>query len=206
MHAVTVPDALFAENKTGPPTKGGVHEQQQQVLAISSTHSEGDKNVQTARSKGRRSNMQKEQREEPGTSVKHSGRGLNGTSKREPQKPHFTSADAIAAHPGDVGEGDPTLGDTDTVVREDCQDSPRKVDRFGRKIKVVGSADRKQLTRLGGSPEGTLLALGWGWGGEFRIGTGRNGFEVQPRPLHPEFKVRCYARCLALKPRFEKSG
>ncbi|CAM9300141.1 unnamed protein product [Scytosiphon promiscuus] len=65
------------------------------------------------------------------------------------------------------------------------------MDRFGGRIRALNSStDHRQVNRLRGPTEGTLIALGWGWGGEFRIGTGRDGLESWPRPLHPDFKSK----------------
>ncbi|CBJ30727.1 conserved unknown protein [Ectocarpus siliculosus] len=78
--------------------------------------------------------------------------------------------------------------------------TPREVDRFGRKIKTTSKdADRGNVKRLKGLPEGTLIALGWGWGGEFRIGTGRDGSESSPRPLHPNFTKKQFVDLAAGK-------
>lgn len=38
--------------------------------------------------------------------------------------------------------------------------------------------------------DGMIQALGWGWGGQFRLGAGRERQELIPRCLLPEFKVR----------------
>ncbi|CAM9305770.1 unnamed protein product, partial [Ectocarpus sp. 13 AM-2016] len=78
--------------------------------------------------------------------------------------------------------------------------APREVDRFGRKIETTNNdADRGNVKRLQGLPEGTLIALGWGWGGEFRIGTGRDGSESSPRPLHPNFTKKQFVDLAAGK-------
>lgn len=209
VHVVTVPDALFAEKGTGQQSNGTDQEQQQQVPAILGSRSEGKNDVPKVRSTDRGSKQQHEQRDKPETIVRDVGRGLDRKNNRAQQKqleaPGLRPAAAKREHQDDVGDVVPTAGDGSTAIREDGTKSPPKLDRFGRKIKTARSADRQKVTRLGGPPEGTLLALGWGWGGEFRIGTGRDGFEVEPRPLHPDFKVRGSPCYLALEPPFEDS-
>lgn len=64
--------------------------------------------------------------------------------------------------------------------------SKAKAGRFGRH---VASSEERKASRLDGPPDGTLTALCWGWGGEYRLGTGRDGQEVCPRHVHPKFKV-----------------
>lgn len=56
-------------------------------------------------------------------------------------------------------------------------------DRFGHLI-------RSSRCRAEGPVEGTLEPLGWGWGGQFRLGTGHDGEKHSPGALHPGFKVR----------------
>lgn len=208
VHAVTVPDALFAEKRTRRESEGGDQEQQRHMSATSGSRSKNKGTFPTARSEERGANQQQEQRDESktiGTDIAH---GSDGTKKRSQPKyleaHDFGPAEANVARQGDVGDDAPTPSERNTAVREDRTSSPPKVDRFGRKIKIARHGDRQKVTRLGGPPEGTLLALGWGWGGEFRIGTGRDGFEVHPTPLHPYFKVRGCARYLAVQPRFEE--
>lgn len=64
----------------------------------------------------------------------------------------------------------------------------RAVDRFGR---IVPNSRGHKCDRLPSPPKGTTIPLGWGWGGEFRLGTGRDGQEASPRHLHPDLKVTC---------------
>lgn len=193
VHAVTVPDALFADKRTGQQSERGDQEEQQQVSARLGHLNASTNIVSMASSKSRGLKQQQEQREEPKTTGRDSGRGLDEKNKRAQPKQlgaHELRPPATTeGHRGDAEEDVPSPDDSSTAVREDGASSPRKGDRFGRKIKVARNAERRQVTRLGGPPEGTLLVLGWGWGGEFRIGTGRDGFEAEPRPLHPDFKV-----------------
>lgn len=56
------------------------------------------------------------------------------------------------------------------------------MDKVGRAIKTN--------VRTAGPPDGTLEPLGWGWGGQFRLGNGREGEELWPKRLHPDFKAR----------------
>lgn len=200
VHAVTVPDALFAEKRTRQQSGGVDLGQQQQVSATLGSRRKSKGTLPSASSDERGSNRQQRQRGESKTIGRDIAQELDGTKKRA-QHNHLKALDlgpaANVPRQGDVGDDVPTPGDSNTFAREDRTSSPPKVDRFGRKIKIARNGDRKKNARLEGPPEGTLLALGWGWGGEFRIGTGRDGFEVHPRPLHPDFKVRGYARYLA---------
>lgn len=198
VHAVTLPGSLFAEQPMRQQSNEEDQEQQQQTAAPFGSRSESKKVVSLASFKGRGSKQQQEHREKPETTGRDISRELNGKPKCEQQKQlgahGLRPAAATTAHRGDVEDDLPTPGDSSTAVQESNPVAPRKEDRFGRKIKVARNYDRQNVNRPRGPPEGTLLALGWGWGGEFRIGTGRDGFETQPRPLHPEFKVGCWTR------------
>lgn len=103
------------------------------------------------------------------------------------------SGSATVSRPvGQATDEQPLIADNSkSPALKGTNPAPREVDRFGRKIKTTSNdVDRGNVKRLKGLPEGTLIALGWGWGGEFRIGTGRDGSEPSPRPLHPNFTVR----------------
>lgn len=58
-----------------------------------------------------------------------------------------------------------------------------ELDRFGHRV-------QNSCSRRVGLPWGTLELLGWGWGGQFRFGSRRDGEELEPKRLHPAFRVR----------------
>lgn len=64
--------------------------------------------------------------------------------------------------------------------------SSSNVDGFGRRIFNAGEPEQR---RQAGPPEGTLELLAWGWGGEFRLGTGCDRNEAAPKTLPAAFKV-----------------
>lgn len=202
MHAFTVPDALFATKRTGRRVEAYEGQQQQQLQTMSTAGTGGESvrrtEVNGSRSRDVLEGQPQAVRRRPDASSSDIGRGLdetrNGGKHRGKRFAACSSmtATAPAQERSDTGRVDPNVPNpsgSDTAFAEEKYDAP-EFDRFGRRIKVASNhADRLKLRRLEGPPEGTLITLGWGWGGEFRIGTGRDGFEIWPRHLHPNFKV-----------------
>lgn len=216
VHAVTVPDALFAGEKMGQHQgEGGgqqQHQPQQRLLALGAKNenaqqqasaqvegknSERTENLLVNTSKGNKTKEQKHQREpkltSPGSGLDDKRKYQNAQETRSGTRGGETASAATAAATADLRVDREVLvaGGSSTALGETETGTPPGVDRFGRKIKVASSdADRHKVKRLDGPPEGTLTPLGWGWGGEFRLGTGRDGFETWPSSLHPHFKVQ----------------
>lgn len=215
VHAVTVPDALFASNERLHQVEGdfGQDGQQgdddvesravQQPLRLISSQSRGIKerentpSVQPSLSTGKKQQQQQQQRNKYRASTGKNG--PDGDINLSVQKRSGADGDISASGSATVDRRVDEATDEQPLAADNSKNTglqgtnpaPREVDRFGRKIKTTtNDADRGNVKRLKGLPEGTLIALGWGWGGEFRIGTGRDGSESSPRPLHPNFRVR----------------
>ena len=179
--AVTTPDALFARRRPAHQQQYNhqLRQQQQQQKQQQQQHQQQP--------------QQRCQRLKP--EFLSSGGVQCTNTTNTPSKGSSIIPDA-----GDSSGADRKSAQTEELeeaVSTVCGDLPCGVDRFGRKI--IHCHHPHEVSRSAGPPVGTLEPMGWGWGGEFRIGTGRDGFEVSPKPLHPDFKVKKTAyRCYSL--------
>lgn len=212
VQAVTVPEALFPAGERRQQQGDGEDQQQQQAVGVKNENAKqqvsaplgGNRKARGVKlpveaSKGKEPQQQKQhhqqkQKREP----KQANPGSRLDAKNNNQHARETgpgngvkSAAPAAAEADRYADREVLMaGGSSTAQRESEKDTTPGVDRFGQKIKnPSGDGTRHKGKRLEGPPEGTLTVLGWGWGGEFRLGTGRDGFEIWPRALHPYLKV-----------------
>lgn len=186
---LTIADALFATERFDKQNEAVDSQRRQQQQSMSSQVKTSEDSAKKMMVKGPTGPaVMEQQRQKPYRRPTESCGGV-GRAETSDRTSHKRPA-ACGSDIGLVDQNDPNVCRSNAAFPEEEIHLPPEFDRFGRRIKVVSNhADRRKLKRLKGPPEGTLIALGWGWGGEFRIGTGRDGFETWPRPLHPNFKV-----------------
>lgn len=188
--ALTVPEALFATERFDKQIETVDRQQRQQHQTMSPQESASNASAKPimvvgSTGPGVMERQPKKTQLRPTESCIGVGRGktIDGISHKK--RPAACGSDTSF-----VDQNGPKASGSNASFPEKENHAPPEFDRFGRRINIASShADRRKFRRLEGPPEGTLITLGWGWGGEFRIGTGRDGFETWPRPLHPDFKV-----------------
>lgn len=170
VNVVTVPDALFANNhqKEAGRRQGSLQARQVQRKV-------GNKQEKIAALSTKIPEQQQQHPERP---------TLAGNSSNF-NTPNVPYRDTGAVNGVAVGHA-PANEEDSNAATSSPKELPHKVDRFGVQL---ARSNKNMMRRLTWPPEGTLEPLGWGWGGEFRIGTGRDGQETTATSLHPDFKA-----------------